>query len=71
MTVHLRREDEMLIMQWIERGGPVVETAPTHTGFGSRLEKATLGGLGATIARTWDREGLSLTVALPVERLAG
>ena len=71
LSVHLRREGELLIVQWVERGGPAVEIAPTHTGFGSRLEKAALSGLGATITRTWDPEGLTLTVVLPVERLAG
>lgn len=71
LTIHLRREDEMLIMQWVERGGPAVEIAPAHMGFGSRLEKAALSGLGATIARAWDPEGLTLTVAMPVKRLAG
>ncbi|MBN9281669.1 MAG: PAS domain S-box protein, partial [Hyphomicrobium denitrificans] len=70
LSIKLERQGETLLLKWIERGGPTVTGSPDHAGFGSKLEKATLSGLGAVVEKVWKPEGLVLTVALPTERLA-
>ncbi|MDR6830978.1 PAS domain S-box-containing protein [Bosea sp. BE271] len=69
LSVNLACEGDMLALVWIERGGPGIDSAPTQSGFGSKLEKATLGGLGATIDRQWEAEGLTLCLKVPFDRL--
>ncbi|MGV3576871.1 MAG: sensor histidine kinase [Devosia sp.] len=49
---------EMFAFAWIERGGPEV-TAPTRSGFGSRLIRTTLGALG-TFDIAYPADGLEL-----------
>lgn len=71
LTVELVREDETVTLHWRERGGPAIAGVPAQVGFGSKLEKATLTGLGATIEREWNPEGLSLSLIVRVERLNG
>ncbi len=52
---------------WRERGGPVV-SPPTKTGgFGSQLiELSAVRQLGGTVARDWEPEGLTVSIAIPV-----
>lgn len=69
LIVKLVREDEIVTLHWVERGGPTIAEVPAQAGFGSKLEKAALNGLGATIERKWDPEGLSLSLVLPTDRL--
>jgi len=57
-------------IRWEERGGPRILGAPTTNGFGTRLSEATVvGQLGGSITRHWDAQGLTLQLALPIERL--
>jgi two-component sensor histidine kinase len=44
--------------------------ASQHEGFGTTLEKAVLKGLGGTISRDWNSNGLALSVKIPLESLA-
>ncbi|SEG63683.1 sensor histidine kinase [Bosea lathyri] len=69
LSINLARDDDILTLQWSERGGPEISAAPSPSSFGSKLEKATLGGLGATIEREWKSEGLVLSLTLPFDRL--
>lgn len=70
LTIELTRDDESVTLHWIERGGPTIAGVPAQAGFGSKLEKATLSGLGATIERTWDVEGLSISLNIAIDRLS-
>lgn len=70
LTIQLTRDDKTVTLHWIERGGPAVAGAPEQVGFGNKLEKATLSGLGATIERKWDVEGLSISLDLRIDRLS-
>jgi len=71
VTVTWRLEDEKLTLRWIERGGPDIETPPETTGFGSTLAHATIvRQFGGTLSYEWQRTGLSVTIVLPVDRLA-
>jgi two-component sensor histidine kinase len=63
-------ENDRIDLRWVERGGPPVEGAPTSKGFGSQLaQKSIAGQLGGALAHDWQREGLRLTITLPLARL--
>jgi two-component sensor histidine kinase len=65
------RQDDMLVMHWLECGGPQIEAAPAKSGFGSALAQATIvRQFGGTLDCDWRRSGLAVTVTLPIERLA-
>lgn len=55
-------------LRWVERGGPPVAHAPARSGFGSRVIEASIAGqLGGTVERSWEPEGLSCTLAVPLD----
>ncbi|WEK03247.1 MAG: sensor histidine kinase [Candidatus Devosia phytovorans] len=58
---------EQFSFYWKESGGPEVRE-PTAKGFGSRLVRATLGGLG-TIEQIYPQEGFRLTFSGPLQGL--
>lgn len=55
---------------WAESGGPAVTEEPTLSGFGSNLIKRSVGGLGGSLAYSWQASGLVATVTLSQDRLA-
>jgi two-component sensor histidine kinase len=60
-----------LHLEWDETGGPVIEGAPLACGFGSILtERTVIGELAGKIEHEWRRNGLRLTLSVPLERLA-
>jgi two-component sensor histidine kinase len=60
-----------VVVTWREEGGPPVEEEPATTGFGSQLaRKSVTGQLGGDVHYEWRREGLQVTMRLPLERLA-
>ena len=63
-----REEDEppALRLTWTEDGGPPVEGPPTRAGFGTSLLDRLIAAQGGTISRDWRREGLRLTMTLPL-----
>ncbi len=65
-----RREGDHIVMSWCEEGGPPIDGPPGAEGFGSQLaRKSVTGQLGGTVEQVWAREGLSVTITLPLERL--
>jgi PAS domain S-box-containing protein len=71
LSMRWTQEESHVAVHWVESGGPVIESAPTAEGFGSLLARKSIAGqLGGTLAQEWDRDGLRVTIALPVERLA-
>jgi PAS domain S-box-containing protein len=62
-------QGDRLALQWTERGGPPV-LAPSSSGFGSQLTKVTITGqFGGTLQHDWNREGLGVTMVIPLGRL--
>ncbi|HJO65792.1 MAG TPA: HWE histidine kinase domain-containing protein, partial [Sphingomonas sanguinis] len=60
-------DGEMVTLCWQERGGPVLERTPDHAGFGSQLvELSAVRQLGGTVQRDWRREGLVVTIEVPL-----
>lgn len=56
---------EAVTLRWREPGGP--PPLPGQSlGFGSRLEAGLSHALGATIERSWPREGLVATLRMPI-----
>jgi two-component system CheB/CheR fusion protein len=59
-----------LALIWEEQGGPPIESAPEHEGFGTLLARRSAGGnLGGTIAFNWKREGLLVHLSASQARL--
>ncbi|HEU4819949.1 MAG TPA: PAS domain-containing protein [Qipengyuania sp.] len=67
----LAREGEDCTITWVERGGPELDGAPEHSGFGTKLaELSVVTQLGGTLERCWDREGLTAVARVPLRALA-
>lgn len=59
-----------LELTWTERGGPQVEPPAAAEGYGSKLVRRSVSGLGGTITYDWSAEGVIVTLKLKGERLA-
>ncbi|TCZ65950.1 PAS domain-containing protein [Roseicella aquatilis] len=71
LTITGLRRDDRLVLAWQERGGPPVAGPPERRGFGTVLaERGAITQLGGSIAHDWAPEGLTLTLDVPLERLA-
>jgi two-component sensor histidine kinase len=58
-------------LAWQERGGPEIPGPPERRGFGTILaERGAITQLGGSIAHDWAREGLTLRLEVPLDRLA-
>jgi two-component sensor histidine kinase len=59
-----------LLLKWREGGGPPVTGPPKNEGFGSIFARlAVTDQFGGKISQEWDREGLTVTLSAPMERL--
>jgi two-component sensor histidine kinase len=70
LTINISTTDTYLHIDWVERGSPPSTDEVAREGFGTTLEKAALRGIGGTISRDWKKEGLSLSLELPLASLA-
>ncbi len=62
--------DASLILEWKERGGPLVSGAPSTAGFGSELVAGTVRQtLAGTLQHQWFPEGVEITLTMPVQQL--
>lgn len=71
--VHLATEsrDDRFVLTWTERGGPVVASPPTRSGFGSSLATVSVESqLGGRLERIWDAAGLKVVADLPATALS-
>ena len=60
-----------LVLQWEERGGPVVRGPPAREGFGSKLARRSMNGqLQGDIAFRWDAGGLTVRLTAATDRLS-
>lgn len=63
-------EESQLSLDWRESGGPVIETPPSTEGFGTQVTRMSVTGqLGGTVATWWERAGVRVAIAIPLERL--
>jgi PAS domain S-box-containing protein len=62
-------KDELLLA-WREQGGPPLTGPPANEGFGSLLARLTVTGqLAGKITRDWNKDGLTINLSAPLERL--
>jgi PAS domain S-box-containing protein len=70
VAVRWRVEGKMtpvLLLRWVESGGPPVMAAPARRGFGSRVLEGTVKGqLGGGILLTWATVGLVCDLEVPL-----
>jgi PAS domain S-box-containing protein len=59
------KNDERLVLRWIETGGPAV-SPPTHKGFGTRVMASMINQAKGEIGFDWSPEGLSCEISLPI-----
>jgi two-component sensor histidine kinase len=70
VAVKWRQADGRLILDWMERGGPVIGGPPDKTGFGTKLSHSTVvGQFEGLIAYDWNPAGLSIVVSMPTANL--
>ncbi len=71
VDVSWRQEEGQLAMRWVERRGPPVEAPPATKGFGGTLVQNTVvRQFKGTLDYEWRREGLTVTISLPIESLS-
>jgi len=76
LTLRWRVEPEadLLVLDWLESGGPSLQGPPARSGFGSRVIETTLRSqLRGQLERRWEGSGLACRITLPLGRtvLAG
>jgi two-component sensor histidine kinase len=71
VDVSWQQREGKLVLRWVERGGPPIESPPRNSGFGNKLTQTTVvGQFGGTLEYDWQPAGLAVTISLPVERLS-
>ncbi|TCR63089.1 HWE histidine kinase domain-containing protein [Bosea sp. BK604] len=72
VAVSWSTEDDHLSVRWEERGGAAVEAAPERIGFGSRLLDSTIvRQFGGAFSHDWQREGVVVSIKLPLTSILG
>ena len=70
VTIRWATQGDLLILDWLEQGGPRVEPRERR-GFGSRLiERATASRLGGRCNLDFDPSGIRYSLEVPLDRLA-
>ncbi|UUR07596.1 PAS domain-containing sensor histidine kinase [Sphingomonas glaciei] len=70
VAVSILRQEPRVCLSWHEAGGPEIESTPGRIGFGTQLADIAIERqLGGTIKREWRREGLVVTIDVPVSHL--
>lgn len=65
-----KTEDGVFELVWTERGGPPVAGPPATEGFGTLLARRSVtADLEGALATEWSPEGLTIRLAIPVDRL--
>jgi PAS domain S-box-containing protein len=67
IDIELRRDADMLSIQWRETGGPEIAEPPHHEGFGSRLAHLSIvRQMGGSLSYDWKSEGLTVKLEFPL-----
>ncbi|MGO4674886.1 response regulator [Bosea sp. 2YAB26] len=70
LTIDISATDGLLHVKWDECGASPQARSGLHEGFGATLEKALLRGMSGVISREWKDDGLSLSLRIPLAKLA-
>lgn len=66
VSVTWQENADEIEMHWRESGGPAVEVTDPKTGTGTMITDRLLRAAGGQIERKWKREGLEVTVTMPL-----
>jgi PAS domain S-box-containing protein len=70
ITISTACQDDNVIIEWQETGGPPVPAPPSITGFGTQLSEISIADqLGGVIERHWKTEGLYVKIEVSAARL--
>jgi two-component sensor histidine kinase len=70
VEINVTQADKDVVITWRETGGPQV-SPPDKAGFGSRLiSRAIKNQMSGKLDQTWDKNGLIVTISLPLELIA-
>jgi PAS domain S-box-containing protein len=71
VEISLTRTAGDVLIRWRERGGPPVPGAPQKLGFGALMaQRVATSQLDAEISTCWRRDGITVAIKAPAERLA-
>jgi PAS domain S-box-containing protein len=63
--------EKVLLLRWVESGGPPLNGPPKSEGFGTTLSNHSVRGqFGGVLSHKWDLKGLSVELTIPMERLS-
>ncbi|ABC63622.1 PAS domain-containing protein [Erythrobacter litoralis] len=68
---HHERDDHdrrRLVIDWKESGGPTIEGPPETGGTGFDISETLLSYSNGTLEKRWDRDGLFVRIAIPIEQ---
>jgi two-component sensor histidine kinase len=66
-----RKAEDCLVLDWTERGGPIITAAPEKMGFGTTLTQRTVvGQFNGALTREWKAAGLKVAMSLPIAKLS-
>jgi len=70
VDIATRVEDDYLVLEWNESGGPEVHGSPDSEGFGTVLSELSIHGqLAGELTREWHDQGLRVRVRVPCDNL--
>jgi len=71
IRINWRTQGDDFHLEWEENGGPAIVVPPKAEGFGSVLtERSVANQLRGKIDHDWQRNGLKLTLTIPLDRLS-
>ena len=66
-----RKAEDHLVLDWMERGGPIIVAAPDKMAFGTNLTQRTVvSQFGGALTREWNADGLKVAMSLPIAKLS-
>ena len=66
LNVRWQARDQNLNIDWIEEGGPELRGEPERMGFGTTLIRSLTRSMGGTITKTWEPQGMTAKLTLPL-----
>ena len=71
MKIEWAVADKELVLRWAEHGGKKIAGPPQSFGFGTQLVTRTVrDALAGSVSHDWKRDGLEITLLLPLDSLA-
>ncbi|WP_239806278.1 PAS domain-containing protein [Croceicoccus hydrothermalis] len=68
VSVDWTQENGKTVLFWRETGGPMLDDdPPRQSGSGSRIMLGVLSNINATMTQDWEKDGLLVRIAIPVE----